>query len=92
MQQLKKYKLPTLKDIEYPNSPIAIKKMKSVIKNLSKKKSQVQTVSSVNSSKQLRRKQHQARTKSSRKQEIILFPREQNCLCLRARERASDLE
>lgn len=36
--QLKKYKLPTLKDIEYPNSPIAIKKMKSVIKNLSKKK------------------------------------------------------
>lgn len=35
-----------------------------------KKKSQVQMVSSVNSSKQLRRK-HQSCTKSSRKQEII---------------------
>lgn len=52
-------------------APKLFKKMKSVIKNLSQKKSQVQMVSSVNSSKQLRRKQHQSCTKSSRKQEII---------------------
>ena len=68
-QLLEKYNFPKLdqEEIENLNRPITSTEIETVIKNLPANKSQVQTASQLNSTKNLKRSQHLSHSNSSSK-------------------------